>query len=108
MPQEPAKPDGWEKLRREGDPEGYPEVGHDKKRHQNFTVRRDGSICWHDVPAGFGFRDGILTAKDDAPAQVSGTPERPASIPGVIVANAAGVEGEAPAVTEAAEKGKQL
>jgi hypothetical protein len=50
MPQEPAKPDGWEKLRREGDPDGYPEVGHDKKRHQNFTVRRDGSICWHESP----------------------------------------------------------
>jgi hypothetical protein len=38
---------------------------------------------------------------------VTGTPERPASIPGVIVANAAGMEGEAPAVTAAPRRSKQ-
>lgn len=106
MAKDEAKPDGWEKLTREGSAEGYPEVGHCKRRHQNYTVRRDGSIHWHGVPEEHTFHEGIPVPKPDAagvPAQIIGGKEFPSSIPGVLVAEAADVPGTA-AEAVAAEK----
>lgn len=89
----------------EGSADGYPQaLYHDGQRCLGH-FGPDWTFKAHGVPEGFGFREGVLVQKDaDAPAQVVGTAEQPSSIPGVIVANAAGTPGEAPAVTAAAEK----
>ena len=72
---EPQKPDGWESLRRHDDPDGPPEVGHDKRRHRNYTVRKDGSLAYDDVAETSQVRGGEVIQQEDAePEQVRHLP----------------------------------
>jgi hypothetical protein len=69
------KPDGWEKLSREGSATGA-EVGFDPKKPANYHVNSDGTITYHGVPDNFHFKDGVLVPTDDAPD----SPAAPAAI----------------------------
>lgn len=67
------KPDGWDQLRRDGDPAGEAEVGYDPQKPAYYHVNGDGSIAYHGVPEGFHFAAGVLVPKtgDDAPPVVN-------------------------------------
>jgi hypothetical protein len=88
------KPEGWEKLRRWGDPRGV-QSGFDPKSRRQYTVGRAGEILWEDVPEGCRFTsEGVLEAKP-APAAPAAPekPTAPAAGTQATAAPAAGQEG---------------
>ena len=55
-----------EDYRPEGADQMVPEreTRFDPKKRRNFSLNRDGSIAWHDVPEGYAFdKDGQLQPK---------------------------------------------
>lgn len=89
MAKEESRPDGWEKLRPEGSPDGLPEVGHDKRRHQNYHVRPkagepgEWEIVYHGVPEVYTFRDGVLVPKEPEAGEPPQTLVSPGDAPPV-------------------------
>lgn len=53
----PEKPDGWDRLSREGSQQGA-QVAFCPKRQQNYHVLGNGDIEWHDRPAGSRVEEG--------------------------------------------------
>ena len=67
-------------LRREGDPDGPPEVGYDEKKHRYYHLNAKGEPVFHGVPEGHHFRGGALVPQDKDAATV--TPDEAAGLPG--------------------------
>lgn len=62
------KPEGWEKVAVER------ETRFDPKRKRNYSVNRDGSIAWHEIPEGFKFdKDGVLRPIEPPAAEAPAT-----------------------------------
>lgn len=78
MPTEAKKPDGWEKLSREGSREGA-ECGWCPHHRKFYQVTAGGSIVWHEMPEGFRYDSaaGQLVAVETAAAKGEAAPAVP-------------------------------